>query len=274
MMEIGINNGIGVGSNVLEELKLIKESGFKNVMIRSKCGNLEGMLQAAQSLGLKVPSVHLSSVNADDLWNKGETNDRYMQTIMNEIAICGKYNIPVVIMHATCGNPTNMLISLNEYGIECMEKIVEYAKTFKIKVALENLDNSNIKRWSILLDSIKSKNFGVCYDIGHHQLYNSQVDIAKKYVNRIFAVHIHDNMLDYEYGCDWTRDLHLLPFDGKIDFARMCRKLRLFGYKGVLMLEVLKNGPAEPRPYLNMTDKEFLNEARTRIEKIASVVSK
>ena len=40
------------------------------------------------------------------------------------------------------------------------------------------------------------------------------------------------------------------------------------------MLEVHKNGPAEPRPYKNMPDAEFLREARARIEKIAGAVSK
>ena len=273
MLEIGINTNNDCGANAFERLKLIKNSGFKNVMIDSKDGDLEANIREALRLGLKVSSVHLSSREADCLWNMGETNVRYMNQIINEIEICGKYNIPVAVMHATEGDPTTMLISLNDHGIGCMEKLVEVAKKNKVKIALENLDNSNIKRLLVLLDSINSKWLGLCYDVGHHQLYNSQIDFVRKYANRLYAVHIHDNLMDYEYGCDYTRDLHLLPFDGKIDFGKICRKLIQVAYEGVLMLEVHKNGPAEPRPYKNVSDSEFLNEAHARASKLVNAIS-
>ena len=59
-----------------------------------------------------------------------------------------------------------------------------------------------------------------------------------------FAVHLHDN--------DKTDDLHLLPFDGTIDWDNVIQKLKDCNYNGPITLELCYR-----RDYLNLTLDEF-----------------
>ena len=58
-------------------------------------------------------------------------------------------------------------------------------------------------------------------------------------------------------------DMHVLPFDGNIDYEKMMRKLDEYDYKGSLMLEVFSG------PYPNLSPDEFIKTAFERIKKIS-----
>ena len=73
------------------------------------------------------------------------------------------------------------------------------------------------------------------------------------------AVHLHDNLMDWEIGYDHTRDLHMLPFDGKIDYDKVCEKLANTNYDNVIMLELHKLSCGEPRLYDDMPIDKYLN---------------
>ena len=267
---------IGISDNCVCNLSDIKVAGFKNVMICERSTNLETSLQQAFDLGFNIPYVHIFSDNslANYLWCTGAMNNKVVQNAINSIKLCNKYGISTVVMHVTCGDAINLALGPNKYGIESMQKILEVATANNICVAIENVDNLNTQHLYYLLDNIISPYLGYCYDCGHNELYNENINFMKKYGGRCFAIHIHDNLKDWQLGMDWTRDLHLLPFDGKIDFEKIMKNIANSSYNGVLMLELQKETIANPEKYRNFSVQAYLEEAYKRGEKLLEIFKK
>jgi len=273
MYTLGINTNNECGKDYKEVLNNIKSAGFTNVMVAAKIGKFEDTIKYAQSLGLNIPYVHLSTSFPNDLWSIGPTNTELINKMCEEIEICNHYNIPIAVMHISIGDGISKVATPYINGYKSMKKIVEFAKIKNVKIAIENLDNFNTKRLTYLLDHIKDDNLGFCYDAGHHNLYEPNFNYLKKYKNRIFAIHIHDNLMDRKFGFDYTRDLHRLPFDGKIDFNKVCKNLAKTNYNNVIMLEIHKDSCGEPKLYLEMDNLEFLQESYKRAKKISELVN-
>ncbi len=269
---LGINSNNEAGNDFKEILQNVKEAGFEAVMIANKAGCFEDAIKEAKRLGLQIPYVHLSTNHPQDIWAVGASNEAYVDNILAEIAICGKYEVPIAVMHPTDGSPSDIPLSPNQNGLKCFEKIVDFAKKNNVKIALENLDKCSVKYLDYLFSNIKSYYLGFCYDAGHHNLYLPNVNLLKRFEDRLLAIHLHDNLMDYQFGCDYTRDLHRLPFDGKINFAKVCKNLAKTDYDNVIMLELHKNSCGKPKLYLDWTDKKFLKEAFARCQKLAEMV--
>ena len=274
MLEIGVNTNNESGSSDLEIINNVKKSGFKNVMLSFKAKNIDETVKNIHDLGLEISYFHIDNKYANDLWATGEAVDKYIQDVINQIEICGKYNIPIAVMHATLGSPSDFALSPSEQGLINFKKILQVAKKNNVKIAIENIDCYSIKHVYYLLDNIKDESLGFCYDVGHHHLYNSRTDLLKRYGDRLFAVHLHDNLMDYTKGYDYTRDLHLLPFDGRIDFGKVSNKLKQVGYAGIVMLEIHKKACGNPQMYGGMNNMEFLKLAKQRAERLVEMIKK
>ncbi|MDE5830687.1 MAG: sugar phosphate isomerase/epimerase, partial [Clostridia bacterium] len=102
-------------------------------------------------------------------------------------------------------------------------------------------------------------NAGVCFDAGHwHAFFDDKLDFMA-FEDRIFAVHFHDN--------DKSDDLHLLPFDGTIDWKKVVTNLKRANYKGAVTLE-----PTYRYDYLNLELEEFYKKGRDIGMKLAEMV--
>lgn len=272
MFKFGINTNNESGSNDIEILNNIASAGFENIMLSFKAKNIDETIKTAQNLGITISYFHIDNKYANNLWATGEAVERYIQDVIKQIEICGKYNIPIAVMHACIGSPTAIALNPSEQGLKNFDRILKVAKRNRVKIAIENVDLYSIKHIYYLLDNINDKSLGFCYDVGHHHLYNPKTDILKKYGDRLFAIHLHDNLMDWQKGYDHTRDLHLLPFDGKINLDKVCKKLKAIGYNGVIMLELHKKACGNPQMYENIDNQEYLKEAYKRAEKLAKMM--
>ena len=213
--------------SVYETIDAIKNAGFKNVFLewynKDWEVNQEEQLKYAKEKGLNIIFAHLGYQNIDDLWIDEETGivDRYK----NDIKICYKNNIPMVIMHLTSKSEAPMY---NVVGLKRVKEICDYAKSLNVKVAFEN---TKIKGYlNYVIENIKNDNVGICFDSGHfHAHFHDDLDFDK-FKNRIFAIHLHDN--------DQSKDRHLLPFDGTIDWNNLINKLKESNYDGPVTLEI------------------------------------
>ena len=273
MFKIGINSNNESGKNDTQILKNIKQAGFENIMLSFKSSEVENSIKTANELGLKVQYFHLDGHFSDYLWTKGEMAIKTVNKLISQIELCAKYNIPIAIFHPSYGTPSSKPFRPNIEGIKNITKILEVAKKHNVKIALENLDRYSCKLLNYLLKNIKDENLGFCYDCGHHHLYNPKDDLLKKYGNRLFALHLHDNLMDWSYGYDHSRDLHMLPFDGTIDFDKVCHKLKKINYQGIIMLEVHKVSFPTPMHYEKLSDTDFLNEAKTRANRLLDILN-
>lgn len=77
--------------------------------------------------------------------------------------------------------------------------------------------------------------------------------------DRIFAVHLHDN--------DKSYDLHLLPFDGTIDWKYVMNKLKECNYNEPITMELCYR-----YGYLNIPLDEFYNVGYERGKELAKIL--
>lgn len=215
--------------SVIETIDAIKEAGFKNVFIQwyneNSTPSQEEQLKYVREKGLNVIFAHLGYQNINDLWLENEEGNKLVDRYKNDIKVCKENNIPMVVMHLT---RKSVAPKYNEIGLKRLQEIADYAESLGIKIAFEN---TKIKGYlEYVIENIKNENVGICFDSGHnHVHFNDELDLSK-FKNRIFAVHLHDN--------DQSDDLHLLPFDGTINWEKIMKDLKNNNYNGPITLEL------------------------------------
>lgn len=216
--------------NVTDTIDAIQNAGFKNVFIqwynREWNPTQEEQLKYIRKKGLNVIFAHLGYQNINDLWaDSEECGKKLVDSYKNDIRICKGNNIPMIVMHLT---GKGEVPKYNEIGLKRLQEIVDYAKSLAIKVAFEN---TKIKGYlDYVMENIKNDNVGICFDAGHYHVhFDDDLDFAK-FKDRILAVHLHDN--------DKSDDLHLIPFDGTIDWKKIIKELKNCNYNGPITLEL------------------------------------
>lgn len=235
------NDNIDV--NVFETINAIKNAGFKNVFIQwyNKDWNpsQEEQLRYIKECGLNVIFAHLGYQGINNLWLDNEIGNSLVERYKNDIRICKENNIPMVVMHLTSKSEAPQY---NEVGINRLKEIVDYAEELDIKVAFEN---TKIKGYlDYVIDNVDNENVGICFDSGHYHVhFDDELDFDK-FKNRIFAVHLHDN--------DKSDDLHLMPFDGTLNWKEVISNLKKCNYNGPITMELCYR-----YEYLNMGIDNF-----------------
>jgi sugar phosphate isomerase/epimerase len=267
-MDIGITSNFSIGMDTKKALDMIKAAGFTSVMI-AQGPDFEGDVKHALKIGLKIPFVHLDYSMADYVWVTGEKQQAFVRAVICAIEVCARHGIKTAVMHVQRDDCLYKLRGPDARGLDTMRALLSAAEKNGVRVAIENLDRYNIGHVFYLLDKIRSPWLGFCYDGGHHNLYIPKIDLLRRFRGRVFAVHLHDNLMNYREGMDCACDGHILPGDGKIDFARVMEGLRSAGYDGSMVWEVRKkHSQIGAKLYENMTDAQFLTEALTRANNI------
>ncbi len=132
-----------------------------------------------------------------------------------------------------------------EFNLDFYNRLLPVCKEYGIKVALENMwGHSQVDPTKIIpnvcstglelgeyFDALDPKYFTVCLDVGHCGLVGESADNAIRALGpRLHALHIHDT--------DHVRDLHTLPFQGKMDWNAVCSALAEVNYDGDFTYEV------------------------------------
>lgn len=242
---------------VIETIDAIKKAGFKDVFVqwynKEWEYSQEEQLKYARKQGLNIIFAHLGYKNINDLWKECDEGNKLVENYKKDIKICKQNNIPMVVMHLTS---KKVAPNYNEIGLERIREIVNYAKELDIKVAFEN---TKIKGYlEYVIQNLDNDNVGICYDAGHCHVHFNDEFPYEMFKNKIFAVHLHDN--------DKSDDLHLLPFDGTIDWEKVIKKLRDCNYEGPITLE-----PCYRYDYLNLTLDEFYKKAYEVGKKISNM---
>ncbi len=229
--------------SVIETINSIKNAGFKNVFVQWYDENWEysqeEQVKLCKELGFNIIFAHLGYQNINSIWEDGIDGDKQVERYKKDIKDCYEYGIPMVVMHLTSKKTAPMY---GDIGLSRIRKIVEYAKELGVKIAFEN---TKIKGYlEYVLDNIKEENVGICFDAGHYHVHFNDEFNFEFFKDRIFAVHLHDN--------DKTGDLHLLPFEGTIDWEYVISKLKESNYNGPVTLEL-----GYRYDYLNISLDEF-----------------
>jgi len=145
--------------------------------------------------------------------------------------VFNKLGVKYVTIHANW--PPSMFSA--EEGIMLqvgsLRKIVKIAGKYHLNPMLELLDTGkdSIENIASILDKVPSFYFHL--DIGHANLFNKKV---KRFIRRLHKklkhIHMHDN-----HG---TADEHLPLGKGNINFKKIIKELKKYGYDGTITLEI------------------------------------
>lgn len=244
--------------NPIETIDAICQAGFKNVFIqwynKQWDYSQQDQLEYIKKRGLKIIFAHLGYQNINEIWNKESKIGRELvERYKKDIKICKENDIPMVVMHLTSHFVAPMY---NEVGLNRIREIVDYAKKLNVKIAFEN---TKIKGYlEYVLDHIKDENVGICFDAGHcHVHFQDNFDF-NRFKDRIFAVHLHDN--------DQSDDLHLIPFEGTINWKNYIKALKENHYDGPVTLELCYR-----YHYLEVTPLEFYQKGYQVAETLAKM---
>ena len=215
--------------SVIDTINSIKNANFKNVFVQWYDEDWEysqqEQVKLCKELGLNIIFAHLGYQNINSIWEDGNDGDTLVERYKLDIKNCCDNGIPMVVMHLTS---KKIAPKYGELGLNRIRKIVEYAKKLNVKVAFEN---TKIKGYlEYVLENIKDDNVGICFDSGHFHVHFNDEFNFEFFKDRIFAVHLHDN--------DKSDDLHLLPFDGTLDWNFVMNKLHECNYQGPITLEL------------------------------------
>jgi sugar phosphate isomerase/epimerase len=120
-----------------------------------------------------------------------------------------------------------------------LEAIAELASRVDVRVAVEVIPNplSSADALARLIeDELEGLDIGVCLDYGHAHLMGDVGEAVETLSGHLWTTHVHDN--------DGTRDEHLLPYAGTIDWDAAMMETQKVGYDGLLMFEVAGTGDA------------------------------
>ena len=185
--------------------------------------------------------------------------DRAVQETLTALGLAARVPVSVLVLHL--GLPDSLLPAEGDNSRaaarQSVETIAEAAAQHGVRVALEVIPNALATPGSLVAmvdDELQVPGVGVCLDLGHAHMMGDLVEAIETVSEWLIATHVHDN-----HG---TRDEHLAPFDGTIDWPAALIALQKIGYEGTMMLELA--GTDEPARTLARA-----RDARARLEDIA-----
>lgn len=230
-----LGTGMGYDIPLYEQIECIAKVGWDGVFTPWHDGcDLKSTANRIKSLGLIYQSVHAEFHTVDKIWDAGIDGEREVDMQIRCIRDCAAVGVDLVIMHTIIGmeknNPTQL-------GIDRFAKIVAAAKKFGVRIALENTEGECYLE--ALLNAFKGEQYvGFCVDTGHELCYNHGADLLSKYGDRLFGMHLNDNMGQTGESITWYDDAHLMPFDGIKDWNVVAERLNKVKFDGPLTFEI------------------------------------
>ena len=269
MGEIGFSLQESYPVPLREVFHLLKELGFDGISPPWQgAENLQKIAELAKCEGLAIHSLHAPHDRNCQLWEPADSP--VLQETFACIDACREWSIPILVIHPW--GKFDYTFRKEDLFFDNFDRLVAYAERNGVKIAFENLQGPEYLM--ALLDRYEhSSAVGYCWDPGHEQCYLPPVDLLRKYADRLIFTHLNDN-----YGSAFPRisssdDLHLLPGDGKADWAVVLRRLKAAAPQAVLNFE-LKVLPAPSKYtadlYSHLPLEEYLQEAAHRAKAFAA----
>jgi L-ribulose-5-phosphate 3-epimerase len=206
-------------------------------------------------------------------------NEKYnsvtFDRVKRSIEIAGILGAKNIIVHPTdyqVPSKENVKENLKYYKL-----LIPSAKEFKVKIAVENMFGRDNRRGYIIpnicsiekefcemMDSLDSKYFTACLDIGHAGLVGTTAEemITALGHKRLTCLHVHDN--------DYREDRHMPPYFYKLDWDAITKALADIDYSGDFTFEADRIFDRFPEELMPSAFKLLHDIGRHLISKIES----
>ena len=257
---------------VSDTLKIIKDAGFETVASgRYRVKEVCGIKNECDKLGLELTFLHAPYyldepfyIHTNEFWRSDLTYIPLYEATISSIDAAAESGVGTMMMHVSGGWEAP---PITDAGLAHFDRVVEYAMKRGVRIGFENL--RNVGNLAAILERYERiENVGFCYDCGHEHCYTKGVRFLDLFGKKTFCTHIHDNFGFDKIDPRKDADLHLLPFEGEIDYQEMIDLMDKYGYDGPLTMEV---GWNRPRYRDVMTEEEFYRTAHERMRRIADL---
>ena len=258
-----------------EQIKIIYNAGFDG-FFSAWSPRIFDYRKTANEIGAIYQSIHAPFSRTAKIWHGGEDADSVRNELIQCVEDCAKVEVPILVVHPYSGVP--MCEIPPESGIENFAVIIKRAEELGVKIAMENI--SQPKYLDAVMQAFKdSSSVGFCWDTGHEMCYSCGEDQLTPYSDRLITTHLNDNLGKTRENTPvtWHDDLHLLPFDGIINWQEVADRLNACGYNGILSFELNKtNRPNryDNEKYVKLSYEEYIAEAYARACKLAYMKNK
>jgi len=199
--------------------------------------DIKRLKDEADKLGVSFVQAHSPAFETLETLSPTEDPVEKTRQTIRSIEICGELGIPMTVVHAGVkrNTPQEETFRLNK---EFYQKLVPAMEATGVMVLVENVgiaDNNgrfymnSAQRLLDFLDYFDHPLLGVCWDIGHANVFGKQHDEIVKLGKHLKAIHYNDN--------DRQDDLHTSPFLSKLDNDDAMRGLMDAGFQGPFTFE-------------------------------------
>jgi sugar phosphate isomerase/epimerase len=215
--------------------------------------------------GLSLHAVHAPTTVSYTAGRWGDTlsiaapdEAQRQRAVAETIASLGLASVvpfPFMVVHLGVPSPDPAANS-RVAAARSLEAIAEAAAAVGVTLALELIPNAlstapRLVRW--LEEDLELDRAGVCVDVGHAHIGGDVVEAIETCSGHILTTHLHDNR--------GTRDDHLLPGQGSIDWDAVLMGFQKVGYDGTWVFEL-----APAADWAGVLDQAAA--ARTRLERL------
>ncbi len=251
--------------SISDQIPLFRESGFDSFFlscgVTSEFHRIPEWSELSRKHGLWFEAVHAPSGGMNSVWQEGEAGEDYLRMIRGLLTQCADGGVEKLVMHVSSGGAA----PVSRMGLDRYRALEEYAEGLGVHLCFENGDV--IPHLAAVLEEAGDFH-GFCLDIGHHLCYAPREPLIQRFGHKLMYTHIHDNRGITRPG-NPGGDMHLMPFDGNLDWNWFAEAIRNTGYMGTLNLELACHScPA----YGKMSYPEFVREANARITRFREMV--
>lgn len=253
-MDIGIN----LYSNwpYREVIDAFLENGIKRTFVNIEHPEFDAAMQALKAANITVDFFHAPFKKQNTIWYEGEEGADMLCRLLKSVDTCVAHGIRLMVAHVSGGRP---MPPISPIGLDRFDRFMAYAKEKGVTIAFES--HRFIENVRFMMERYPEAGF--CLDTAHEDAFTPGFRYMPLWGHRLVATHLSDN----EYVCD--RDMHMLPFDGHIDFSQTAREIAQCGRELTLMLELK---PHNHPLYENVTIRDYYAAAAKSARKFAAMV--
>lgn len=259
---IGINAGAYKGISIPDSVPYIVESGFDAVFTgyKNKAYAVE-LATTFAAAGLAYESIHAPFKGINAIWLHGEEGDAMLATLVDCVEGCAGAGVPIAVIHLSSGETPP---PITDIGRARFDMLIETAGKNNVILAFEN--QRKIANLAYVFDYYPdAPQVRFCWDCGHESCFTPGRRYMPMFGKKLVCTHIHDNFGD---PVERTPDIHILPFDGNMDYVRVAEDIARSPYRGTLMLEV---NSAKTDRYADFGAAEWYNRAAAAVRRIGDL---
>ena len=260
------------GISIPEQIRLMHQIGFDGFFTVWD-EYVSQYRQLADELGMIYQSVHAPFNRMFDIWHDADKGREAVDELLRCVDDCGANHVPILIVHTYIGFDPNP--GPTQMGIDNFRKVVDRARALNVKIAFENTEGEEYL--AVLMQEFAGdETVGFCWDCGHELCYNQSRDMLALYGDRLIGTHLNDNLgiRNFDGTVCPTDDLHLLPFDGVVDWDRLISRLHASRFSGPLTFELKLHstpGKFEHDKYRQMGIESYITEIYARACRVGTM---